>query len=214
MADYIAPIITKMALVGDDEAKQKLRSEALQCTLAEWKRNFLVKVTSIGVLTGVPGGLGSLALEIGDLTYLFSACGRACFGIGYIMKREVDYDHDMAKILAIWAGVAKATNRIAAGKIALTVGGSAAMGPAIVQSVFATQAFTTKFFGKAAGKAVAKVMAKYALSMTARWVPIIGGAVSGGVNFWIASSLMDAAERYYSCKYVELDDVFAGELAA
>jgi hypothetical protein len=214
MADYLAQIITQMALIGDDKAKETLRAASLQCSLWEWKRNFLIKVTSIGVLTGAPGGLGSLVLEVGDLAYLFSACGRACYGIGYIMKREVDFDNDMAKILAIWAGVAKATNRIATGKIALTVGGPAAMGPAIVQSVFATQAVTSKFFGKAAGKAVAKFMAKWALSMTTNWVPVIGGAVSGGVNFWIASTLMDAAETYYSCKYVELSDNFARELAA
>jgi hypothetical protein len=130
------------------------------------------------------------------------------------MQREVDYDHDMAKILAIWAGVAKATNRIAAGKIAPTVGGPTAMGPAILQGIYASQAFTTKFFGKAAGKAVSKIMAKCALRMSMKWVPVIGGAVSGGVNLWIASSLMGAAEKYYSYKYVELHDGFASELAA
>ena len=38
------------------------------------------------------------------------------------------------------------------------------------------------------------------------WIPLIGGAVSGGINWWLVSSLLDAGEKYYRNDYVVLPE--------
>ena len=102
IVDRIAELITLMAMVGDDHAIRELRKCAKAHSLEEWKRNFKIKTTSVGVLTGLAPGLSALILEFPDLAYLFAATGRGCYGIGYILRDEVDYDNDIAKILALW----------------------------------------------------------------------------------------------------------------
>ena len=38
------------------------------------------------------------------------------------------------------------------------------------------------------------------------FVPLLGGAVSAGISYWVAESLMTAAEQYYTHDYVEFND--------
>lgn len=35
------------------------------------------------------------------------------------------------------------------------------------------------------------------------WIPLFGGAVSGGVNVWLVKSFLDAAEQYYSAQQMD-----------
>ena len=60
--------------------------------LDAWKTRIQLKVSSVGFLTGLPGGPVGLMLEGGDISYLMSVCGRACYGVGYIIRDEVDYE--------------------------------------------------------------------------------------------------------------------------
>jgi hypothetical protein len=71
-----------------------------------------------------------------------------------------------------------------------------------------------KMTSKVVDKAVAKVVAKFAAKVGVGWIPLIGGAVSGGINFWLLNGLMDAAYSYYTHNYViyseeELDVEYA-----
>jgi len=59
--------------------------------------------------------------------------------------------------------------------------------------------------GQAAGKAAAKILAKMALSMSSKWIPVIGAVVSGSINLWIATGVMKAAEQYYSQDFIQYD---------
>ncbi len=81
-------------------------------------------------------------------------------------------------------------------------------------------ALVSKVGGKGAGKAVSKVTgklaaqamqtiapnlgAKVAAQMGAKhvggWIPIVGAVVGGGINYWIMSSMADAAQTYYRYK--------------
>jgi hypothetical protein len=196
--DSLSDIIRAMALVGDDEAKEKLRTQATEAGLAVWKRKFNIKVGVIGVLTGMPGGPGGLALEIPDIAYLLAACGRGCYGIGYITRGHVDYDKDMALILAIWAGAAEATAAIVAGKVTLKVAGKA--------TVVVGAQVGAKLMGKVIPKVAGKLAAKVASKISTKWIPLIGGVVSGGINWWVAEGIMTAAEKYYSNDYVVLNE--------
>jgi hypothetical protein len=211
VVDKIADLITLMAMVSDDQAKSELRSDARSHTLEEWMRNFKIKTTSVGALTGLAPGIGAVILEFPDLAYLFAATGRACYGIGYILRDEVDYDNDMPKILALWCGVARASNELVQGSaiafrtkaaFAAKMAGAGLITAGLFNATVAVHTLGPKFVGKVAAKAASKVMAKALLRMSTRWIPIFGSAVSAGVNYWISSSLMNAADLYYSSEYI------------
>jgi hypothetical protein len=59
-----------------------------------------------------------------------------------------------------------------------------------------------KITSKVVDKAVAKVAAKFVAKLGVGWIPLIGGVVSGGINFWLLSGLMDAAYSYYTHDYI------------
>jgi hypothetical protein len=221
MVDKIAELITLMAMVGEDQAKQNLRNDARSHTVEQWKRSFKIKTTSVGVLTGLAPGVSALILEIPDLAYLFAATGRGCYGIGYILRDEVDYDNDMAKILALWCGMARASNDLVQGSaialrtkaaIGAKLAGAGLVTAGLFNATIVIQTIGPKFMGKVAAKAASKVMAKALLRMSARWTPVFGSLVSGGVNYWIASSLMNAAELYYLNEYIIFNKEYQSEL--
>lgn len=192
--DVLADAIKSMALVGDNDARVRLKERALDCNLDYWKNRLKFKVSGVGGLTGVLGGWVGLLLEGADIAYLLAACGQACYGIGHIKGREIDYDIDIPIILAIWAGAAEAAMYAVAGKTAIKVGGKVAVKAGAVVGA--------QLMGKVVPKVGAKLAAKAASKVSTKWIPIVGGVVSAGINYWVADGLMDAAERYYSNDYV------------
>jgi hypothetical protein len=215
--DIIAAAIHKMALVGSPEAKEGLKTRAKTYSLGGWRSVHLAKLGGVGAMTGVAGGPIGLALEGFDIAYLLAAAGRACYGIGHIKDREVDYESDLALILAIWCGAAEAGTCIATGKVGIKIAGKAAIGMgANVASKLAGKLAAKgalKLGTKAGAKIVAwtasKLALKIASKLSVKWIPFIGGAVSAGINVWIIGGLMDAAEAYYSHEYVILGDDLA-----
>jgi hypothetical protein len=187
-----------MALIESEEDRQDLREHSLQNSLAQWKQMLVLKVTAVGVLTGLPTGPIGLAAEVLDIAYLMSACGRACYGIGYIVRGDVDYDKDIPLILAIWSGAAETCACAVAGKTCLKVGGklAAAVGTTAAAKVGG------KILAKVAPKAAAKITAKLGAKAASPWIPVVGSVVSAGINYWIASDLMEAAEKYYRSEFV------------
>jgi len=61
--------------------------------------------------------------------------------------------------------------------------------------------------------ASSKLAAKLAAKLGTSWVPILGGLVSGGINFWLTSGLLDAAEGYYTHDYIILTNAEVSALA-
>lgn len=65
----------------------------------------------------------------------------------------------------------------------------------------------------AASKAATKLTAKLAAKTGFGWIPLIGGVVSAGINWWLLSGLLDAAETYYKSDYIVLKDDEISSLA-
>ena len=200
--DVLADSIKKMALVGGPAAKQRLKDDANGKTIDEWKAGLKFKVAGVGGLTGVLGGPVGLLLEGADIAYLLAACGQACYGVGHIRGREIDYDLDIPMILAIWAGAAEAAAYNVAGKTAIKVGGKVALKAGAVVG--------SQLLGKVVPKVTAKLAAKAASKISTKWIPIIGGLVSAGVNYWVADGLIEAADAYYCNEYVLVDKDLSG----
>jgi hypothetical protein len=57
--------------------------------VTQWRRKTIAKVTGVGFLTPILGGLGGGLLAALDLAYLFAAAGRGCYGIGHILGRDI-----------------------------------------------------------------------------------------------------------------------------
>ena len=106
-----------MALIETESDRQALKTDAQKHSFSDWKTGMIAKTAGVGFLTGLPGGPIGLAMEAGDLTYLLAMAGRACYGVGYIEKKDINYDTDIPFILGIWAGALSATSTVAAGKI-------------------------------------------------------------------------------------------------
>lgn len=212
LAKLIATAIDKAAYSGDLFTNESIELRAAGKSVTAWKQGVNFKCAVVGFLTGLPGGcIGSLLLGA-DLTYLFSAAGQGCYGIGYIKGRTIDRERDLQLILAIWCGVAEATAMVPVGKIAIKVGAKAGIqaGAAYAAKVIAKSA--VKPAGKGLAKLVPMIFAKASTSLAgklgATLIPILGGIISALVNYWVANGLMTAAEKYYSSEYVLLDADF------
>lgn len=190
-----------MALLGNDHQRRELKSTAATYDLPQWRFESVTAVTGVGVLTGLAPGPAGIVLEGLDIAYLLASCGRACYGIGHILGREVDYDRDIPLILAIWANAGEAAAIAGAGKVGVKIGGKAA----VVLGTQAASKLGGKMLAKVSGKAAAKLTGKLGAKAAAGFMPIVGPAVSGGINYWVATSLMDAAEKYYRSGYVILE---------
>jgi hypothetical protein len=214
MNNVIAEGIRIMAMVGSIANKATLRYNARNHSLSDWRAKSVAKVAAVGGLTGLSGGPWSLALEAGDIAYLMSAAGRSCYGVGHILGKEVDYDNDINLILAVWCGVATAVDSIATGKIGVKITGKksvpyAAKGVVKILSKTALKG-SSKAMEKIIAKAAAKLAAKLSAKVGTKWIPIIGGAVSAGINAWVANGLLDSAEKYYRHDYLQLGSEIGG----
>jgi hypothetical protein len=204
-----------------------LKSDALGYSDVEaWKNKHIAMVATSGAVAGVTGGPWSYAAIVADLLWCRKVAPLGCLGIGYIYGKDVDVDQDMNMIMAIWAGVGVASASVPAGKVGVKVSpkatmkfgmklfsklgakGTGKLAGEVVGKVIGKTALKgsakvmSKLTAKVVDKAVAKVFTKAALKVGVGWIPIIGGMVSGGINWWLLSTMMEAAEQYYSNTYV------------
>jgi hypothetical protein len=214
----------------NSQERSALVKDASEYTDVElWKAKHIALVTTSGVAAGVTGGPWSYAAIIADLLWCRKVAPLGCLGIGYVYGDDVDIDEDMNMIMAIWSGVGLASAGVPAGKIGVKVSpkatmkfgtkmipklaakGAGKLAGEVVGKVISKTALKTsskalsKLTAKIVDKAVAKVFAKAAAKIGVGWIPIIGGVVSGGINWWLLSTMMDAAEQYYSNEYVVFD---------
>ncbi|VTR99140.1 hypothetical protein [Tuwongella immobilis] len=208
--DLIAKAIEKAASSSDILSSDDLAVVAKKSTIEKWRRNTIRKVTGVGFVTGIPGGLSGGLLAVLDLAYLFAAAGRGCYGLGYILNKEVDREKDIKLILACWSGAASAVPAVTAGKIGIKVFGKAVAGPMAGMTVNVVAKAAFKGGSKILSKVLPQITSKMAGQMAGKgfsmFVPLLGGAVSAGVSYWVASSLMNAAELYYQNECVEFND--------
>lgn len=216
--DEIATMFKDLANLGTKMEREQLKKQVKGYSVNGWKTERLTMVVTSGALSGAIGGPVGLAAIPADLAWCGRVSALGCFGIGHIKNVDIDYDVDMNLILAIWTGLAEATSLIPAGKVGIKVSSKAAtLGAGMVAGSLISKATlkgSSKLGAKLASKAASKAATKLAAKLMAKggtgWIPVIGGLVSGGVNWWLVSGLLDAAEKYYSHEYVYLRD---GELA-
>lgn len=216
--ESITTTISNMGKLDNPVECAKLKSEVESLNCSGWKDNNKLKVGGMGLVTGLFGGPVGVGLEAADLAFLFNVCGRACYGIGLIKKREVAFEQDFPLILTIWCGEGRAVNTVSAvaGKVCLKVSGKTAIKVVVgmTAKTVAPAVFTSVILKTIAPMAASKIAGKVAGKLGARWIPILGGAVSAGVNIWVLDGLMSAAEEYYGKEYVEVVNPQLSQLLA
>ncbi|MGK7899576.1 MAG: hypothetical protein AB4372_39680 [Xenococcus sp. (in: cyanobacteria)] len=202
--------------VVSQKEQEALAKEAKKTKLADWKNRHNSMIVLSGAAAGlIPGGLGLLALPA-DLLWCGKVSANACFGVGHILGKEVDYDFDMAPITAIWTDQAYGARDIPEGKVGIEVpvaqtlmgkagakiGGKVAGKVLQKATVKGSAKIAAKLSHKASTKGAAKLVAKLGPKLALGWVPLLGAGLSAGVNYWLVDGLMEAAIQYYANPYV------------
>jgi len=65
---------------------------------------------------------------------------------------------------------------------------------------------------KILSKAATKLSAKATGKISIKWIPIIGGVVSAGVNVWVLDGIAKAAENYYEYDYILISSDLSDEI--
>ncbi|MEY4590014.1 MAG: hypothetical protein RL497_2090 [Pseudomonadota bacterium] len=214
----IAKAIKMMSMTKSDAEKCELEKDAKSHnSIGSWKGSQIAKSSTVGFGTGLLGGPAGLALEAADLAYLIAQAGRGCYGVGHIYGKDIDYENDISLILAVWSGAADTAGTVAAGKIGIKIGGAVGLNLAghavgkVLGKVVAKS--TIKAGGKVGALILAKASSKLASKLVGKvsfkWIPIVGGAVGAGINWWVMSGLINAADKFYSSEYLILSDELA-----
>ncbi len=208
----IVKAIENMALLDSWEDREELRRATQGHTFESWKSLQSNKVAAAGFGSGLLGGPIGLGLEAADTGYLLSVAGRACYGVGHILGKKIDYKKDIEGILAIWAGVGKGYSntelnvKVGSYGAIIPIGGKMAFkATAKVSPKFALK-LAAKASSKIIGKAGAKAASKVAGKASTKWIPLAGGVISAAINKWVVETLLKAAEEYYEADYVLIED--------
>lgn len=230
LQETLTPIFRGWGSEINSLERANLKDKAMKDNLSSWRNKHIALVTTAGGAAGITGGPWSSCAAIGaDLWVCRKVAPIACLGMGYILGHDVDFEQDMNLIMAIWSGIGTASATVPAGKVGVKVSpkmtmkvgtkflpklaakGSGKIAGKVVGKVISKTALkgTSQIAGvltsKVVSKAVGKVSAKMAAKVGVGWIPIIGGVVSGGINWWLLETLMDAAHQYYSNPYVVFD---------
>lgn len=214
----------------------KLKKIAGNMSVNDWKTRQISLVTAPGAAAGMLGGFWGYAAILADLVWLGKNAGQGCLGVGYALKKYVNRDKDIDLILGIWTGIIEPSNAISSTKTTLIntwIETKCKMSELPIDKVCAKLGVKSmaKVNGKMAGKVIAKhiavkggsklgikltslaiskastkLAAKLAAKLGTSWIPLLGGVVSGGINLWLISNLMDAAEKYYTSNYLLYDN--------
>ncbi|MEG3839385.1 hypothetical protein [Microcoleus sp. herbarium14] len=217
--DNIAQTFKDLANLGNTMEREQLKKQVKGYSIKGWKEERIAMVVASGGISGALGGPMGLAAIPADLAWCGRVSALGCFGIGHIKGIDVDYDVDMNLIMSIWTGLGEAASTIPVGKVGIKVCSKAT--PKIAAKVAGVlvskvalkggSKLGAKLASKAASKAAAKLATKLMAKTGTGWIPLVGGIVSGGVNWWLVDGLLEAAEQYYSHEYIVLRD---GELAS
>lgn len=219
-----------------------LKKIAGSMNVNSWKARQIALVTTPGALAGSIGGPWGFAAMGADLVWLGKNAGQGCLGVGYALGENVDRN-DIDLILAVWTKLVTPKNTVGPGEVAISTSdlspweGTAMKGSVVPSGKMASKLGvkpTAKLTGKIVAKkfavkggskmgaklvtfavstATTKLVAKLAAKAGTSWIPVFGGFVSGGVNWWLIDGLLNAAQRYYSHKYLIIEDPELADLA-
>lgn len=114
---------------------------------------------------------------------------------------------------ASFAPIGKVSAKLGAKSLAKVSGKLAGKIIAKKLAVKAGSKLGAKLAALAISLASSKLAAKIAAKLGTSWVPLLGGLVSGGINLWLMSGLLDAAEAYYTHDYVIVNNAEVTALA-
>lgn len=183
---------------------QGIYGDAKNETLSDWNTKQKALVATSGAASmAIPGV--HLAGMAADIAFLMNRMAVASYGIGAIhyqkhgIGNELSED-DFSNILAIWAGeeehLLEGVSSKVTGKAGLKYAAKAAAKKAGIK-------IGNKLSSKMATKLAAKFGGKLGGKMLSGFVPFIGPAVSGTINYFFIDGVTDAAEKYYG-KMVDL----------
>lgn len=191
-------------------------ADASRYTLSSWQNTQRAMVGASGA-AAVAIPVAHLAGIAADLAFVVNRMGVSSFGTGAIMGNDRNYGNilereDFGAVMAYWAGddgIREAMNGKGAAdmaskagfKIATKLYGKTAA-ITLTQTMLASSGYLVgqKLGGKAMAKVASKVAAKFAGKAAAGFVPFLGPAVGGGINLWIISGILDAAQEFYGDK--------------
>lgn len=199
---------------------QSMYDEAKVHTLDDWETQQKAFVTTSGIGSGlipVPGL--HLPAAFADLAFVVNRMGVTAYGIGAIEMYDEDFgnileEEDFVGVLGYWAGDEefkhsfKVKGSSAALKVAAKVGGKAGA-KIVTKSVMASLGYLVA--SRAGLKSVAKtapplvhaatmIGTKAGVKVGGAWIPVAGSLLSGGINYWLISSISTAAIEFYNDK--------------
>ncbi|MBV1695077.1 MAG: hypothetical protein KGP27_11500 [Hyphomicrobiales bacterium] len=194
----------------------RIYADASRYTLADWQNAQRAMVGASGA-AAVAIPVAHLAGIAADLAFVVNRMGVSTFGTGAILGSDNGYGNilekeDFGAVLAYWSGdegVREAMNGKGAADLASKAGfklatklyGKAAA-ITLTQTMLASSGYLIgqKLGGKAMAKVASKVAAKFAGKTAAGFIPFLGPAVGGGINLWLISQILDAAQEFYTDK--------------
>lgn len=172
-------------------------------------------VTASGAAAVAIPGLHLVGIAA-DVAFVLNRMSVAAFGTGAILGAKAGVGNileqeDFPAVLGYWSddedlkeamtGKGAAT----AGKVGTKVGVKL-MGKGFTKGMTKAMLSSSGYLigqrmgGKALAKASGKFAGKFAGKAAGGFVPFLGPVISGGVNLWLISGIIDAAESYYTDK--------------
>lgn len=189
---------------------------AKEYTLSTWELQQRALATASGAAAvAIPGV--HVAGIAADLAFVVNRMGVSSFGVGSIIGNQRNHGFmlektDFGAVLGYWAddsalkeamrgkGAADLSSKVGF-KLATKMYGKAAT-LVISEALLTSSGYLIgqKLGGKAMAKVGAKVAAKFTTKAAAGFVPFLGPAVGGGINLWLISGIMSAAQEFYTDK--------------
>lgn len=197
MLDGIGDVVVKgFSSVTPD--LDDIYNEASNETMSNWLTTQKLMVASSGAASmAIPGA--HMAGMAADLAFLMNRMAVASYGVGAIhyekhgIGNELS-DEDFANVLAIWSGEDPFVLDGVVGKV------SGKAGVKYLAKTLAKKAgvkIGNKLTGKIAGKVAGKFSSKMSSKLLSGFIPFVGSAVSGTVNYIFIGGITEAAEKYY-----------------
>ncbi|MBI1263409.1 MAG: hypothetical protein GC187_01585 [Alphaproteobacteria bacterium] len=197
-----------------DEIRMLARGHSLQ----SWREERMLKAAALAAPSAIGGPMALAYLPV-EVAALMRFTFNAVIGVGfirngaawrddflntfYVLSNEnIDFDARLrSQVVAKLSAMGAAHAAVAVS----TQAGAQLLSTAIVNTLL------LKAGSKIAPPVLAKISAKLAAWLSgptvAKWIPLVGAAVSAGINSWVTSTLIDGADRYYAFLRRVADDV-------
>jgi hypothetical protein len=179
--------------------------------LSEWSTLQKSMVGASGAASMVLPGLHLVGMAA-DIAFVLNRMSVASLGVGAIIGNQTGAGNileqeDFAAVLGYWCDdegiqhAMKGKGSASATKLTAKLA-SKAFTKGLAKTMLASSGYLIgqRLGGKAMGKAAAKFAGKFAGKAVGGFIPFVGPIVSGGVNVWLLTGIIDASKRYYADK--------------